>query len=73
MSKAEVEEMLNAFIMDCATKEGATADEIGFIRTYGTPQNRPQKCAVACVGEMFGIVSVTIKCTFYRLKTEWSE
>lgn len=52
-----MEEMLDNFIMDCATKEGATTEEINFIRTYHLPQNKQQKCAIACVGELFGMVS----------------
>lgn len=60
--------MLNQFILDCAAQEGASADEIGFIRSYGTAQNKPQKCAIACVGEMFGVVSVTIKYSIIVLR-----
>lgn len=63
LTKADVEEMLDKFILDCAAKEGASADEIGFIRSYGTPQNHAQKCAIACVGESFGIVSASM--TYY--------
>lgn len=53
--------MLDSFILECAAQEGASADEIGFIRKYGTPQNKQQKCSIACVGELFGIVSTLLK------------
>lgn len=57
--------MLDGFIMDCATKEGATPEEIDIIRKYNPPTSRQQKCSIACVGESFGFVSAQIN--FIRL------
>lgn len=56
LSRADVEEMLDNFILDCAAQEGATPEEINFVRSYQPPTNYKGKCSIACVGEHFALV-----------------
>lgn len=57
LSREEYEGMVDNFLNDCAAKEGATADDITYLKGRNMPTNKQQMCVAACVGENLGFVS----------------
>lgn len=58
LSKAEVDQMLDEFLLECAQKEGGNADDIKFLKDRNLPVTKKQDCMVACIGENFDMVSM---------------
>lgn len=49
--------MIDKFLADCASQEGASADDTKYLRVKGNmPKNKGQMCLVACVGENLGFM-----------------
>lgn len=63
LTKAQVDEMTDKFLKDCAAKEGATADDIQYLKDRNFPNTAGQRCIVACVGENFALVKRLLKQT----------
>lgn len=55
--------MMDEFLLECAQKEGGTADDIKFIKERNLPVTKQQDCMVACIGENFDMVS---RCNKYK-------
>lgn len=58
LSKAEVDQMLDEFLLECAQKEGGNADDMKFLKERNLPVSKVQDCMVACIGENFDMVSM---------------
>lgn len=57
LTKEQFDEMVDNFLADCASQEGANADDISYLKVKGNmPTNKGQMCLVACVGENLGFV-----------------
>lgn len=50
--------MVDNFLADCAQQEGATADDIKYLKERNMPTSKGQMCMVACVGESLSLVNV---------------
>lgn len=56
MSKEKIEEMLLKLLKECAGREGASDDDVQFVKARNLPTSREQKCLSACIGEDIGLV-----------------
>lgn len=57
MTKEERMEALKKMVEECATKEGASADDTAEVIAKKMPSNKGGKCVYACIGETLGVVS----------------
>lgn len=58
LSREEFEGMVDRFLADCAAQEGASADDIKYLKERNLPTTKGQMCISACVGENLGFVSI---------------
>lgn len=48
--------MVDKFLADCAAQEGASADDMKYLKDKNMPTSKAQMCLVACVGENVGFM-----------------
>ena len=59
LTKEEVDQMLDEFLLECAKKEGGNENDIHFLKERNLPVSKEQDCMVACIGEGFELVSIS--------------
>lgn len=61
LTKDEVDQMLDEFLLECAKKEGGNDADIKFLKDRNLPSTKQQDCMVACIGENFDLASRKIQ------------
>lgn len=56
LNKEQIDEMVKKLLEECATKEGASADDVANTIAHKMPSTKSEKCLHACIGETLGLV-----------------